>query len=1357
MPVPREWGRQRALSPFLPHHPVSALLCCRPVRPTVIGADEEYLNADGALAHLLADAHRLGYAEAVAAALPEAAATAAALSLPSTPDGGGAMSPAGGGSGAPLAAGAGGSAAPAPSAGGVMGSLRDLLGFVAAVVRDYPAEAYGAVDTVRRLNAASKTSRGPPRSARAPLGLEFDVIADGGDLCLCSECVSRRRRARGHSPPHHLVPLIRFSLSSEVLHAAIATSGLRAGGGDGGGEDGTESERLFPSLSNGAPPAASGGGTLYGGQHFLLNGGAEAAAPHQRPAQSPSSASSFTADDGGRCSFPASASGRESAASELLGDLDSQPQQQLEGEGGGPAAAAAPQPQVRMGSGAPVPQPSLPPAPPSRTFGPPGRTPAPLGFSPQPIVLSARRGGAEEEDEEAEGAADATAASPPSRGMAEGTAGSTHASAPDSSLPDWTPHGSSASSDCGEGGASQAFAQQRHRDDAEQRQKPPQQQQQMLPLQPLLPPRPTATSSGAAAATAAAASPRRPPAPPSVVSAAAAPPRRPPPPPSILPASAATGSGSSSASSGTPRSTGDGGAPPAGSFSGAPLFGAPGGLRLRAPRVAESSDARTPPGSAPAAAALDDAGEAAAASAAALQYSGSQTDSGMRAGFPAPAPPPADAAAASHRHLRLSGTERGAPRLPRALAPLSELPKRRDLAALAHCASGIASPTAGGSEQRFLDEPVPITPSAGDASSLVYQQLHAAAAAAGAASPVLQPSAMRRTPALAAAAAAASGGGPDGAPTGLALGASALDPPTSTTPGLDASTSSSFGGGGGLSRHAASWDEGRRLLSGRLPSWTLVRAASDGSRAKTPVIGSPTVAAAAAPIPERPPPASGSSLEGPPLQPQAPGSDADRGSRSSLPSAASPLPSPALGSTAFHRPAGIRRTASLASASGGVGGGDGDVSPASLPPAAGSATTPLVPPAQDASPPGLGDAVPTPPAGAPAAAAAAADVWGAVSRPSSAASSSAGAGEDDLLPPGEEVSMDLGGAGEEGGGAALGGAAKAPNGAALAAAVAPQPDAAPAAAADVAASTPFFSPQHAASPAASGCSEAATPPTPHTPSTALSGSLGAAPGDVSSSSAKGTSRLLVPPPPPVLLAHPPSSSSVPTGPPSSSAASSSTVRAALPRHPGHATPPPLRREWNYGASIAHSGPEPYGLGDATTVGGVGGVVGPARLVAALAHALIRLSPATCGEYEGIVKTAAAACRWGRGRAVGKGHGVHSQPAPPCLSPPILSCDEGVGRYIASRLLDSWPRNDSEKERLLIPFVAATLPAWAGPGALRPGSTCLAVDAAECGIRLPTAPDLLRRVVARMCLCIRSRHTAVANAAIFACLPRSTPT
>ena len=137
--------------------------------------------------------------------------------------------------------------------------------------------------------------------------------------------------------------------------------------------------------------------------------------------------------------------------------------------------------------------------------------------------------------------------------------------------------------------------------------------------------------------------------------------------------------------------------------------------------------------------------------------------------------------------------------------------------------------------------------------------------------------------------------------------------------------------------------------------------------------------------------------------------------------------------------------------------------------------------------------------------------------------------------------------------------------------------------------------------------------------------------------------------------------------------------------------------------------------------------GPARLVMALAHALLRLSPATYGDYEAVVRAASSAC----------------------------AADEGVARYVVTRLLDAWPRSDSEKEKLLLGLLCGSLPWWSS-GAPRQGGSCMDVDAPECGARAEAAGPLLRRVVARVCMAVQSPHTAVANEAVMHCLPRSLP-
>lgn len=139
-------------------------------------------------------------------------------------------------------------------------------------------------------------------------------------------------------------------------------------------------------------------------------------------------------------------------------------------------------------------------------------------------------------------------------------------------------------------------------------------------------------------------------------------------------------------------------------------------------------------------------------------------------------------------------------------------------------------------------------------------------------------------------------------------------------------------------------------------------------------------------------------------------------------------------------------------------------------------------------------------------------------------------------------------------------------------------------------------------------------------------------------------------------------------------------------------------------------------------------VGPTRLVMAVGHALVRLSPSTCGEYDQVLRHAGLLC----------------------------AADEGVARYLCSRALNSWPRAETEKEKVFLQFLVASLPYWIS-GQPRPGGSCMGVDAARCGVILPTSKQLFRRVTARVCLCIRARHTAVANEAVMTCLPKPVAT
>jgi predicted transcriptional regulator len=137
-------------------------------------------------------------------------------------------------------------------------------------------------------------------------------------------------------------------------------------------------------------------------------------------------------------------------------------------------------------------------------------------------------------------------------------------------------------------------------------------------------------------------------------------------------------------------------------------------------------------------------------------------------------------------------------------------------------------------------------------------------------------------------------------------------------------------------------------------------------------------------------------------------------------------------------------------------------------------------------------------------------------------------------------------------------------------------------------------------------------------------------------------------------------------------------------------------------------------------------VGPARLVIAFAQALVRLSPTTCGEYDVLLKTAAIMCE----------------------------DDDAVARFITTKLLNSWPSSEAEKEKACLALICNALPHWYK--VRRVGGSCLDVDGLECGILTEDDTTLVRRVVARVALCIKSRNTSVANEAVMQCLPKAMP-
>jgi hypothetical protein len=125
----------------------------------------------------------------------------------------------------------------------------------------------------------------------------------------------------------------------------------------------------------------------------------------------------------------------------------------------------------------------------------------------------------------------------------------------------------------------------------------------------------------------------------------------------------------------------------------------------------------------------------------------------------------------------------------------------------------------------------------------------------------------------------------------------------------------------------------------------------------------------------------------------------------------------------------------------------------------------------------------------------------------------------------------------------------------------------------------------------------------------------------------------------------------------------------------------------------------------------------ARLVTTIIHCIVRLSPSTFPEFELLLRCAVQ----------------------------MSAVDEGVSRYTTSRVLISWPRSDSEKERAMLQLVAALAPLWTHNENI---SSVLP------SYLVPGLKQIMRRTCSRACLSLKSKHAAVANEAILFILPRS---
>lgn len=140
-----------------------------------------------------------------------------------------------------------------------------------------------------------------------------------------------------------------------------------------------------------------------------------------------------------------------------------------------------------------------------------------------------------------------------------------------------------------------------------------------------------------------------------------------------------------------------------------------------------------------------------------------------------------------------------------------------------------------------------------------------------------------------------------------------------------------------------------------------------------------------------------------------------------------------------------------------------------------------------------------------------------------------------------------------------------------------------------------------------------------------------------------------------------------------------------------------------------------------------GAIGPCRLVMAVGHILTRLSQLLCNEYDQILRQAIL----------------------------LAQADEGVARYLTLRILNSWPRSDSDKEKAMLQFIGSTISTWIGD-IRRPGGSCMDIDSKRNNIHLPKCIPLFKRVSKRISICIKSPHHAVAYEAILLCLPKPIP-
>jgi hypothetical protein len=144
------------------------------------------------------------------------------------------------------------------------------------------------------------------------------------------------------------------------------------------------------------------------------------------------------------------------------------------------------------------------------------------------------------------------------------------------------------------------------------------------------------------------------------------------------------------------------------------------------------------------------------------------------------------------------------------------------------------------------------------------------------------------------------------------------------------------------------------------------------------------------------------------------------------------------------------------------------------------------------------------------------------------------------------------------------------------------------------------------------------------------------------------------------------------------------------------------------------------------------------LITSIAHCIVRLSPSTFPEYELLLRCAVQ----------------------------MSAVDEGISRYMTSRVLISWPRSDSEKERAMLQLVAALVPLWCAQStaiealpldfphpSLPQSSSCAIISSVLPSHLVPDFKQIMRRTCSRVCLSITSKHAAVANEAVLLTLPK----